>query len=29
MNIYDGCESNKEIIYGFTSRDFYDKLEKR
>ena len=29
MNIYDGCESNKEIIYGFTSLDFYDKLEKR
>lgn len=29
MNLYDGCESNKEIIYGFTSLDFYDKLEKR
>ena len=29
MNLYDGCESNKEIIYGFTSFDFYDKLEKR
>ncbi len=29
MNIYDGCESNKEIIYGFTSLDFYNKLEKR
>lgn len=29
MNIYDGCESNKEIIYGSTSLDFYDKLEKR
>lgn len=27
MNLYDGCESNEEIIYGFT--DFYDKLEKR
>lgn len=27
MNLYDGCESNKEIIYGFTSFDFYDKLE--
>ena len=29
MNLYDGCESNKEIIYGFTSLDFYNKLEKR
>lgn len=29
MNIYDGCESNKEIIYGLTSLAFYDKLEKR
>lgn len=29
MNLYDGCESNNEIIYGFTSLDFYDKLEKR
>ena len=29
MNLYDGCESNEEIIYGFTSLDFYDKLEKR
>ena len=29
MNLYDGCESNNEIIYSFTSLDFYDKLEKR
>ena len=29
MNLYDGCESNEEIIYSFTSLDFYDKLEKR
>ena len=29
MNLYDGCESNDEIIYGCTSLDFYDKLEKR
>lgn len=29
MNLYDGCESNKEIIYSSTSLDFYDKLEKR
>ena len=29
MNLYDGCESNKEIIYSFASLDFYDKLEKR
>lgn len=29
MNLYDGCESNEEIIYGFTSLDFYNKLEKR
>ena len=29
MNLYDGCESNNEIIYGCTSLDFYDKLEKR
>ena len=29
MNIYDGCESNDEIIYSFTSLDFYNKLEKR
>ena len=27
MNLYDGCESNKEIIYGFTSLDFYNKLQ--
>lgn len=29
MNLYDGCESNDEIIYGCTSLGFYDKLEKR
>lgn len=29
MNIYEGCDSNTEIIYGFTSNDFYNKLEKK
>lgn len=29
MNIYDGCESNEEIIYDSTSLDFYDKLEEK
>ena len=29
MNIYNGCESNNEIIYGFISIDFYDKLEMK
>ena len=28
-DVYKRQESNNEIIYSFTSLDFYDKLEKR
>lgn len=29
MNIYDGCESNNEIIYSISFNELYEKLDQR